>query len=41
MKEAILDGRQPEGSSLPAVIEPHLVDWPRQAFGMLVTGPRP
>jgi hypothetical protein len=35
--EAILDGRQPEGMTLPALMEPFPVEWARQA-GSACTG---
>jgi hypothetical protein len=31
--EAILDGRQPDGTTLPALMEPFPVDWARQEGG--------
>jgi hypothetical protein len=30
--EAILDGRQPEGMTLPGLMEPFPVEWERQAW---------
>jgi hypothetical protein len=35
MVEAILDGRQPEGMTLPALMEPFSEDWRRQRGALL------
>ena len=32
--EAILDGRQPEGMTLPGLMEPFPVEWTRQKGGL-------
>ena len=38
--ETILDGRQPEGTTLPGLMEPLPVEWARQ-FGQLTPTPSP
>jgi hypothetical protein len=36
--EAILDGRQPEGMTLPGLMNPFPVEWQRQNHAALLTG---
>ena len=38
--EAILDGRQPEGMTLPGLMEPFPVEWKGQAASLLASGAR-